>query len=222
METIQLEAKPRSIKGKQVKALRRSGLLPAIMYGIGMEPQTLELPAHETELFLQKVSGSTLIDLKVGKKTHKVLVREIQREVISRKPIHVDFLEVAMDVTIRAVVPVELVGEAPAVRELGGVLVAGLNDIEVEALPSNLPDRISVDLSVLLTFDDSITVGDLEVEEGVTVITEPEEAIANVVYQVVEEEPEEVEELLEDVEPELVDREEGEEEAPDEAEASEE
>ncbi len=208
MDVIEIEANPRTVIGKQVKALRRSGQLPAILYGVGSAPQTLQLPAHETELILQKVSGSTLIDLKIGKKTHKVLVREVQREVISRKPIHVDFLEVAMDVTIRAVVPIELVGEAPAVRELGGVLVSGLNDIEVEALPSNLPDRISVDLSGLETFDDSITVGDLVVEEGVTILTEPEEAIANVVYQMEEEEPEVVEELLEGVEPELVDGEE--------------
>lgn len=208
MDIIEIQASPRTIKGKQVKALRRTGLLPAIMYGVGSEPQTLELPAHETELILQRVSGSTLIDLKVGDKTHKVLIREVQREVISRKPVHVDFLEVAMDVTIRAVVPIELIGEAPAVRELGGVLVSGLNDIEVEALPSNLPDRISVDISVLERFDDSITVGDLVVEEGVTIITEPEEAIANVIYQVEEEEPEVEEELLEGVEPELVDGEE--------------
>jgi large subunit ribosomal protein L25 len=221
MDIIEIEANQRSVIGKQVKALRRSGLLPAIMYGIGMEPQTLELPAHETELILQNVSGSTLIDLKVGKKTHKVLVREVQREVISRKPIHVDFLEVAMDVTIRAVVPIELIGEAPAVRDLGGVLVSGLNDIEVEALPSNLPDRISVDLSGLLTIDDSISVGDLEVEEGVTILTDPDEAIANVVYQMEEEEPEEIEELLEGVEPELVDGEEPE-ELPEESESSEE
>jgi large subunit ribosomal protein L25 len=206
MDIIKIEASPRTVRGKQVKALRRAGLLPAVMYGVGMEPQMLELPAHETELILQRVSGSTLIDLKVGKKIHKVLVREIQREVISRQPIHVDFLEVAMDVAIRAVVPVELVGEAPAVHELGGVLVAGLNEIEVEALPSNLPDRITVDISGLETFDDSLTVGDLTIGEGVTVLTEADEAIANVVYQAVEEEPEEVEEALEEFEPELVER----------------
>ncbi len=206
MENIVIEASPRTVKGKRVKAMRRSGLLPAVMYGVGMEPQMLELPAHETEKILQNVSGSTLIDLKVGKKTHKVLIREIQREVISRKPIHLDFLEVAMDVAIRAIVPIELVGEAPAVRELGGVLVAGLNEIEVEALPSDLPDRITVDISGLKTVDDSLTVGDLIIGEGVTVLTEADEAIANVVYQAVEEEPEEVEEVLVEMEPELVER----------------
>lgn len=203
MDAIEILANPRTVKGKQVKALRRAGLLPAIMYGVGMEPKILELPAHETELILQNVSGSTLVDLKIGKDIHKVLVREVQREAISRKPIHVDFLEVAMDVTIRAVVPIELVGEAPAVRELGGVLVSGLNDIEVEALPADLPDRISVDISVLKKFDDSITVGDLVVGEGVTILTEPDEAIANITYQMEEVEVEEVE-VLEGVEPELV------------------
>lgn len=222
MDIIEIQASPRKVRGKQVKALRRAGLLPAIMYGVGMEPQMLELPAHETQLILQKVSGSTLINLQISDKTHKVLVREIQRDVISRKPLHVDFLEVAMDVTIRAVVPIELVGEAPAVRELGGVLVSGLNDIEVEALPSDLPDRISVDISILKNFDDSINVGDLKVEEGVTVLTDPEEAIANVVYQVVEEEPEVVEEILEGVEPELVAGEEREEDELDEGQSSEE
>jgi large subunit ribosomal protein L25 len=171
-----------------------------------MKPQMLELPAHETELILHKVSGSTLVDLKVGKKTHKVLVREVQREVISRKPIHVDFLEVAMDVIIRAVVPIELVGEAPAVRELGGVLLAGLNEIEVEALPANLPDRINVDISSLVTFEDSITVGDLDIGEGVTLLTDSDEVIANVAFQAVEEEVEVVEEVIEGMEPERVER----------------
>lgn len=206
MDNIEIVANSRTLRGKRVKAMRRAGLLPAIMYGVGMEPQMLELPAHETERILLKVSGSTLIDLKVDKKTHKVLIREIQREVISRKPIHIDFLEVAMDVTIRAVVPLEFVGEAPAVRDLGGVLVTILNEIEVEALPSDLPDRISVDISSLETIEASLTVSDLEIGAGVTIINEPDDAVANVVYQVVEEEPEVIEEELEDMEPDLVER----------------
>jgi large subunit ribosomal protein L25 len=206
MDNIEIVANARTLRGKRVKAIRRAGLLPAIMYGVGMEPQMLELPAHETERILLRVSGSTLIDLKVDKKTHKVLIREIQREVISRKPIHIDFLEVAMDVTIRAVVPLEFVGEAPAVRDLGGILVTILNEIEVEALPSDLPDRISVDISSLETIEASLTVSDLEIGAGVTIINEPDDAVANVVYQVEEEEPEEIEEELEDMEPDLVER----------------
>lgn len=208
MEVIELNAKPRTVTGKQVSALRRNGLIPAVMYGAGVDATPLELVEHETSQALISVGGSTLIDLKVGDETHKVLLREIQRHVIRRNIMHIDFLKVAMDVAIRAVVPIELVGSAPAVRELGGVLVAGLDEIEVEALPGDLPDRINVDLSVLVDFDSSITVGDLALGESVTLITEPDESIANVIYQsmeeIVEEEEVEVLETLE--EPELVER----------------
>jgi large subunit ribosomal protein L25 len=208
MEVIELNANPRTVTGKQVSSLRRNGLIPAVMYGAGVESTPLELVEHETSQALIAVGGSTLIDLKVGDETHKVLLREIQRHVIRRNIMHIDFLKVAMDVAITAVVPVELVGTAPAVRDLGGVLVAGLDEIEVEALPGDLPDRINVDLSVLVDFDSSITVGDLMLGEGVTLITEPDESIANVIYQsmeeIVEEEEVEVLETLE--EPELVER----------------
>jgi len=156
---------------------------------------------------MAQVGSSTLIDLEVDGKTYKALVREVQRDVITKEMIHLDFLNVAMDVKIKTVVPVELVGEAPAVRDLGGVLVTGLSEIEVEALPSDLPDRITVDLEALQDFNDSITVGDLYLGEGVTVLTDPDEAIANVVYQTMEEEIVEVEEeLVAEVEPEVVER----------------
>ena len=214
MQVIELSAKRRNVFGKQVGALRRSGLIPAIMYGASTDPIPLELAEHETSQTLIDVGGSTLIDLKVDDETHKVLVREIQRHVVRRNILHIDFLKVAMDVAIRAVVPIELEGAAPAVRELGGVLVSGLDEIEVEALPGDLPDRITVDLSGLIDFDSSITVGDLVLGDGVTLITEPDETIANVIYQSMEEivEEEEVEVLEELEEPELVERGEREEE----------
>ncbi len=207
MEKIQIKARPRSILGKKVKALRRQGKLPAVVYGAGIEPIPLELDARDAARVMAQVGSSTLIDLEVDGKTYKALVREVQRDVITKEMIHLDFLNVAMDVKIKTVVPVELMGEAPAVRDLGGVLVTGLSEIEVEALPSDLPDRITVDLEALQEFNDSITVGDLYLGEGVTVLTDPDEAIANVVYQTMEEEIVEVEEeLVAEVEPEVVER----------------
>ncbi len=207
MEKIQIKARPRSILGKKVKALRRQGKLPAVVYGAGIEPIPLELDARDAARVMAQVGSSTLIDLEVDGKTYKALVREVQRDVITKEMIHLDFLNVAMDVKIKTVVPVELMGEAPAVRDLGGVLVTGLSEIEVEALPSDLPDRITVDLEALQDFNDSITVGDLYLGEGVTVLTDPDEAIANVVYQTMEEEIVEVEEeLVAEVEPEVVER----------------
>jgi large subunit ribosomal protein L25 len=208
MEEIQLQAKKRTIIGKQVKTLRRAGLIPGIVYGGEGNPIPVELDARDTTKILTETSASTLITLKVGRKNHTVLLRDIQYDVIRREPIHVDFLEVAMDETIRTTVPIEFIGEAPGVKEQGGVLVTGLNELEIEALPSDLPDKVTVNLEVLKEIDDMITLADLSFEKGVEVLTESDEVIAHIVYQEIEEiEEEEVEELVEAiVEPELVDR----------------
>jgi large subunit ribosomal protein L25 len=215
LETHILEASTRSKVGKRVKQIRRLGQLPAILYGTGIEPQPIALDALETARVLSGITGSTLIDLNVGDDTHKVIIRDVQRDPISRQMVHVDFLKVAMDVAIRTEVPIELVGNAPAVKEQGGVLVAGLNEIEVEALPGDLPDRITVDLSVLAEIDDAITVEDLVIGQGVRVISDPGDMIAHVIYMA-EEEEEEVEEEVEvlgvGAEPELVERRRAEEE----------
>ena len=213
MEAIILEASPRKVVGKKVKTLRQSGLVPAIMYGKDVDPTAIQLDDRKADKLLSQAGGSTLIDLKIGKNTHKVLFRAVQRDPITLQLIHIDFLQVAMDVIIRTYVPVELVGEAPAVKDLGGVLVTGLSEIEVEALPSDLIDRITVDLDVLREMDDSITVGDLFLGKDVKVLTEPEEVVAHIMYQVEEEEEEveELEELLEGEEPEMVEGEEADE-----------
>lgn len=218
METHTLEANTRAMVGKRVKQIRRQGQLPAILYGSGIEPIPIALDALETARVMGGITGSTLIDLNVGGESHKVIVRDVQRDPISRQMVHVDFLKVAMDVAIRTEVPIELLGSAPAVKEMGGVLVAGLNEIEVEALPGDLPDRITVDLSVLAEIDDAITVEDLVIGKGVRVINDPGDMIAHVIYMAEEEEEEEEEEaelLGVGAEPELVERrgaEEGEEE----------
>jgi large subunit ribosomal protein L25 len=199
MEAIILEAQPRKVTGKKVKLLRQSGVVPAIMYGKDVEPTAIQLDDKETDKLLSQAGGSTLIDLKIGKKTHKVLFRAVQRDPITLQLLHVDLLQVAMDVAIRTTIPVELVGEAPAVKNLGGVLVSGVNEIEVEALPSDLVDRITVDLEVLQEIEDSITVSDLFAGKDVTVLSDPDDVVAQIMYQIAEEIEEEVVEELEEV-----------------------
>jgi len=208
MEEIQLEANKRTVIGKQVNTLRREGLIPAIVYGGGGEPIPVELDAKEATKILNETSTSTLITLKVGKEDHRVLLRDIQYDVIRRIPIHVDFLRVEMDIAIRTSVPIDFVGEAPGVKEHGGVLVTGLDELEIEALPADLPDKVTVDLEVLKEIDSMITVADVFVGKGVEVLTEPDEVIAHLVYQEIEEiEEEEMEAVVEaSVEPELVER----------------
>jgi large subunit ribosomal protein L25 len=211
MESRKLMAEMRSgVGGGRVKSLRRMGMLPAVLYGPGIQPQNLQLNAHDSSKALMQSTGATLFDLQVGEETHKVLVREIQRDVIRNELLHVDFLKVAMDVAIRAEVPIELVGSAPAVKEFGGVLVPGISEIEVEALPADLPDRITIDLEPLKNIEDSITVADLFFGKNVRVLTDPSETVAHVIYQAVEVEEveEEAAEAVEAVgaEPELVER----------------
>jgi large subunit ribosomal protein L25 len=202
--------------GKQVRALRRQGLIPAVLYGTGIEPSPLELDGREASRVLARVSGSTLLDLLLEGDTHNVLVREVQRDPIVQDIRHVDFLKVAMDVVIRTSVPVELVGEAPAVKTFGGILVSGVDEIEVEALPADLPNRITIDLGSLTEIGKAITVGDLIVGEGVKLLTSRDELVARVMQaeaEVVEEAPV----AVGPVEPEVIEKpkkeEEGEEEA---------
>jgi large subunit ribosomal protein L25 len=211
-----LDARRRTVVGKQVRALRRQGLIPAVLYGTGIEPSPLELDGRGASRMLARVSGSTLVDLVLEGDTHNVLVREIQRDPILQDIRHVDFLKVAMDVVIRTSVPVELVGEAPAVKTFGGILVSGVDEIEVEALPANLPNRMTVDLGSLLEIGQAITVGDLVVGEGVKLLTSRDELVARVMQaeaEVVEEAPV----AVGPVEPEVIEKpkkeEEGEEEA---------
>lgn len=210
MSTHNLEANERSAIGKKVRAIRRQGMVPAVLYGHGVDGLPIQADAKEVEQLLSDVSASTLIDLQVDGEDHKVLVRDVQRDVIRRDLMHVDFLKVAMDVAIRTTVPVELVGEAPAARELGGILVTGVTEIEIEALPEDLPDRIIVDLEPLKEIDDAIAIEDLYLGDGVTILTDTSENVAHVIYMAeeeLEEEEDELEGLLElGAEPELVDQ----------------
>ena len=186
MAVHQIKAEARAVIGKQVKALRRAGLVPAVIYGAGLEPIAIELKSREAERALARATGATLFDLELGGETHKVLVREVQRHSIRRDLRHVDFLKVAMDKLIRAVVPIELSGEAPAVKTLGGVLVSGVQSIEVEALPADLPDRVTISIDVLAKIDDKVTVADLALGKGVRVLTSADDVVARVIYQAIE------------------------------------
>jgi large subunit ribosomal protein L25 len=206
MEKHELFAEERTVIGKGVKAMRREGKIPAVMYGKGQQALPLTLDKLETMRALYEAGASTLIDLHVAKDVHPVLIREVQRDVLTNDLLHVDFLKVVMSELIRTTVPIDLIGEAPAVKSLGGLLVTELDEVEVEALPADLPESFVVDLSVLAEIDDAIAVSDIEVGEKVKILTEPETTIARIIYEV-EEVIEEVEEAVPvEEEPEVVER----------------
>jgi len=174
-----LNAKPRTVIGKQVKALRRQGWIPAVLYGRHIRPMALQVESQELQRVLaQARGGARLITLQVDGETHLALIREVQREPIRREILHVDFQAVEMTEKIRVEVPVVFVGASPAVERGEGILVHGLTHVEIECLPKDLIEAITVDLSRLDRVDAAIYVRDLQVPPGITVVSDPDELIA--------------------------------------------
>lgn len=201
MENIVLEATRRDILGKKVKALRRQGKLPAVVYGHQFPPQSILLDYRQASRTLAGISSSQLIELNLEGKKVAVLVRELQHHPLTGNMIHVDFLAVSMTEALRAFVPIELEGEAPAVKDFGGVVVSGLEQIEVECLPKDLPEKITVDLARLANIGDGIYVKDLLLPPGVEVLSEGDEMIVLITAP----EGEEIEaEAVEEFEPEVI------------------
>lgn len=199
MEKIELQAEPRTIRGKKVKTLRRQGLVPGVLYGHRNEPMLLQMKAPELSRVLARTGGNRLITLTVGgsKDTHMALAREVQRDVITGNPLHVDFYEVTMTEKIRVEVPIVLVGESPAVERGDGMLLHMLDSIEIECLPGDLLNTIQVDVSALDEVDQAIYIRDLKVPPSVTFLSDSDEMIVKVEYAKAEEEEEE--EVLEEI-----------------------
>lgn len=217
MEEIVLKADRRTVLGKQVKAIRREGKLPAVIYGHHIQPISIVLDLRDTSHSLMGLAPSTLVTVDVEGVKHRTLVREKQRNKITGTLLHVDFLAVSMTERLRAQVYIEIIGVAPAFKDFNGILVTGLDEIEVECLPRDLPERITADISNLLKIGDGIYVRDLAIPDGVKILEEPDAMVALITAQAAAEEEEVpvVEEVIGE-EPEVIEHgkkeEEGEEE----------
>jgi large subunit ribosomal protein L25 len=185
---------------KETDKVRAGGELPAVVYGpqIGCVPITLDLMPFQK--LLEEVGESTLIDFSVdGGEQHKVLIQDIQRDPVKSGIIHVDLRQIEMGKEIDAEVEIVFEGEAPAVKELSGVLVKSIDSVQTRCLPKDLLASITVDLSVLKTFEDSVQIKDLPIPAEVQVLDDPNETVATVIPQQ-EEKEEEVAPSVEDVE----------------------
>lgn len=201
-EEVLINAEKRNVVGKQVKALRRQGILPGVIYGRHIEAFPIQMDAHNAALILDKLTASSLITLDVDGEKFSVLMRDRQRDVIFGDLLHVDFLVVSLTEKLRATIELKLVGEAPVADNPEVVVTQVLNDIEIEAFPQDLPEVIEVDISTLETVDDEITVADLDLGENIAILTDPNETIVSVGYVA----QEEVAEEAEVVEPEVVEK----------------
>jgi large subunit ribosomal protein L25 len=181
MADQQLKAEPRSGAGKGVaRKLRADGRVPAVLYGHGKQAQALSVDGKELfHLLHGAAGGNVLIDLVIDGKKTMAMPREVQRDHVRGRYLHVDFLEVRRDEKVTVDVPIHLVGESVGVKS-GGVLEHHLWDLHVESLPQDLPDAIEADIS-RLDVNESLRVADLTIPETVTVLTAGEETIASVV-----------------------------------------
>ncbi len=184
MEEIVLNVQLRTVVGKQVKALRREGQVPAVLYSRRGEPVILQANNRELLRMLARAGGSRLVRLNIagGKEVPMALVREVQREPIKGSVLHVDFFGVSMTEAIKVEVPIRYEGAAPAVVRGEGVLIHAMDSIEIECLPGDLIDAIAIDVSILDKVGDVIRVSDLKVPAAIKLLADGEATIARVTY----------------------------------------
>lgn len=210
MDKILLEAAKREIVGKHVKTIRRQGGLPAIIYGKELkQPIPITLDLRKTTKFMRDVTLSTVVTIKVDGEEYPTLVRDRQYEVLSGQFLHIDFMAISLKEKVRTLVNLTLEGEAPVIEAMDAILITGLDQIEVEALPQDLVDSITVDVTGIEVIGDGIYVKDLVMPEGVECLSDPEEMLVVATAQAMEEivEEEELEEELDmDAEPEVIEK----------------
>jgi large subunit ribosomal protein L25 len=182
MEKVVIKAQPRKVVGKQVRALRRQGLLPAVIYGHELTPIAVSLNFHDVSLVMPRVSSSQLVEVDVNGERHTVLVRERQRHPVTGNLLHVDFQAVSMTEKIRITVSLDFRGEAPAAKVYNGIVVTSREVLEIECLPDDLPDRLEVDLSTLKEIGDTLHVRDIVLPARVEVLDDPDEVVVVVTY----------------------------------------
>ncbi|MFA6603766.1 MAG: 50S ribosomal protein L25 [Patescibacteria group bacterium] len=179
METVKLAVKGRSVKGKQVKTLRTAGVIPAVVYGHGVDSRPVEVDYKIFEKVLDQAGESTLVDLVIdGGETVKVLIQDVQRDPLKDTITHVDLRQVRMTEKLDVDIEINFIGEAPAVKESGAILVRSMSVIAARCLPGDLVHAIDVDLTGMKKIGDIIKVKDLAALKGIEFMANPNEVIA--------------------------------------------
>jgi large subunit ribosomal protein L25 len=205
-----LNGKIRNDFGRKLKSIRKQGVIPAVVYGPGEKNISIEVDEKDFKKIFVKAGESSLINLLVEKSDSEggrsikksVLIHEIQKDPISEKIIHVDFFQPSLKDEVEVSIPLVFEGTAPAEKDLGGTLIKNILEVEIKALPQDLPHEIKVSISSLNTFQDHILIKDLVLPLGVKILKKPEEIVVSVLppRKVEEELAVPIEEKVEDVE----------------------
>lgn len=191
MKTIELDVEKRSTIGKnEARRMRAGGRIPAVVYGAGKANVPISVDRKAlADLFREGAGENAIFLLKLGAdQSRHAMIRELQRHPVSRKPVHIDFVRVLMDVKVTVKVPIEIVGIAKGVKADAGILDVVTREIEIECLPANIPAHLSVDVTEL-SIGDAIRIAELPAVEGVTIVDNPEKVVVHVTHPTREEEP---------------------------------
>lgn len=175
-----LAVSKRSVEGKAVKKLRREGILPANIYGADFKSTAVQLPTKDFNHVFSIAGETGLVDVELDGQTIPVLIKNVQTNPVTDDVLHADFHKVNLKEKVTAKIPVEAVGEAKAETDKAGLLEQPVMEIEVEALPTELPENVEVNVEHLAVVDDQIVVSDLKVPEGVTILNEPTQVVFKV------------------------------------------
>lgn len=176
-----LTAKKRKILGRKVKKLRKEGLIPAHVYGKGLKSVHVSVDGKSFLPVFEEAGETGLLDLVVdNQKPRTVLISQVQRHPLTSEVLHIDFHQVSLTEKVTAEIPIEVVGRSPAVEDKKGILLTILGEVEVEALPTDLPENIKVDASALKEVDDAVKVSDAKVGDKVKILAGPEEILVKI------------------------------------------
>ena len=186
---MEIKTTRRDVQGKKVKLLRQKGIIPVHVIGHNIQSVSLQTEMSALEKLLKMAGTTKMVDLIIDgeNKGRKVLVKEVQRNCITGKPIHVDFYEISMNEKIKVQVPLIFMGDCPAVKGKKGILMENLRSIDVECLPGKIPEKIDIDVCVLTELGSAIHVSDLRLGEDINILTGAGEVIVKVMAERVEE-----------------------------------
>lgn len=180
MKRHKLIVEKRKIVGKKVKKLRKEGLLPANIYGKTVKSTSVQVPLKEFEKIYKEAGETGLVDLEVEGEIRPSLIHNVQKDYYKNQLLHVDFFQVNLKEKVTTMVSVVAIGEAKAVSEKIGLLLQPLSQVEVEALPTDLPEKVEIDVTSLASLNDQLTVASIKAPDGVTILTDPNQVVVKI------------------------------------------
>ena len=189
-------ANAREVIGKKVNIMRNDGIIPANIYGRGIDSVPVQIEWSEARGMLNSHGRNVLIQIQIEgeAQARSVVIRDFTRDPVNGSLLHIDFFQVDLTRKIQADIPVQLTGESSAVHTYGGILVQSLELLHVEALPTEMPESIQVSVDALEELESSLTVGDIQAPEGVSILTSPDVGLAQIARPRVEQEADELQE----------------------------